>query len=110
MMPALAFALTAWACVAAYGIWAWRDERRAARAEKRDEQTRLNASFDAIQKLILQWSNIREAGAPPFDPFREAPSRPFSAEGDNFTTLSDANIARPHFGQRKPDTQPDGAA
>ena len=100
---ALAFALTAWACVAAYGIWAWRDDRRAARAEKRDEQTRLNASFDAIQKLILQWTKIREAA--------ETPSQtPFPTEGDNFTTLGDANVARPHFGQRKPDTQPDGAA
>jgi len=100
---ALAFALTAWACVAAYGIWAWRDDRRAARNEKRDEQTRLNASFDSIQKLILQWTKIREAAEAPASP-------PFPAEGDNFTTLSDANIARPHFGQRKPDTQPDGVA
>lgn len=100
---ALGFALTAWAGVAAYGIWAWRDDRYAERKEKRDEQTRLNASFDSIQRLILQWTKIREAAETPAQP-------PFPAEGDNFTTLGDANVARPHFGQRKPDTQPDGAA
>lgn len=88
----------------AYSAWCWRAEKRAARNEKREEQNRLNASFDSIQRLILQWTKIREAAeTPPAQP-------PFPAEGDNFTTLSDANIARPHFGQRKPDTQPDGAA
>lgn len=96
-----AFALTAWACVAAYGIWAWRDDRRAARAEKRDEQTRLNASFDSIQRLILQWTKIREAAeTPPAQP-------PFPAEGDNFTTLSDDKVVE--FGKR-PKPEPDGAA
>ena len=97
---ALAFALTAWACVAAYAIWAWRDDRRAARAEKRDEQTRLNASFDAIQRLILQWTKIREAAEPPAKP-------PFPTEGDNFTTLSDDKVVE--FGKR-PKPEPDGAA
>jgi hypothetical protein len=100
---ALGFALTAWAGVAAYGIWAWRDDRRAARVEKREEQERLNASFDSIQRLILQWTKIREAAETPTPP-------PFPAEGDNFTAISETNIARPHFGQRKPDTQPDGVA
>lgn len=100
---ALAFALTAWAGVAAYGIWAWRDDRRAARAEKRDEQTRLNASFDAIQKLILQWTKIREAAAPA--------QPPFPTEGDNFQTLGEASVVRPEFGKKpRTDTQPDGAA
>ncbi len=100
---ALAFALTAWACVAAYGIWAWRDDRRAARAEKRDEQTRLNASFDAIQKLILQWTKIREAAAPA--------QPPFPAEGDNFQTLAGDNVTPLPFGKKpRTDTQPDGAA
>lgn len=102
ILPALAFALTAWACAAAYGIWAWRDDRRAARAEKRDEQARLNASFDSLQKLILQWSKIREqAETPP----------PFPTEGDNFTTITEASVLRPEFGKRpRTDTQPDGVA
>lgn len=101
---ALAFALTAWASVAAYGIWAWRDDRRAARAEKRDEQTRLNASFDAIQRLILQWTKIREAAETPAQP-------PFPAEGDNFQTLGEASVLRPEFGKKpRTDSQPDGAA
>lgn len=105
MIPAaLAFALTAWACVAAYGIWAWRDDRYAERAEKRDEQKRLNASFDSIQKLILQWTKIREHAATPVP-------APFPTEGDNFTTLPDASVLRPEFGKRpRTDTQPDGVA
>lgn len=95
---ALGFALAAWAGVAAYGIWAWRDDRRAARAEKRDEQNRVNA-------MIRQWSEVRPQSPAP------SPADDFPARGDNFTTLSDSNIARPHFGQRKPDgQQPDGAA
>ena len=101
---ALGFALTAWAGVAAYGIWAWRDDRYAERKEKRDEQTRLNASFDSIPRLILQWSKIREAAEPP-------PAQPpFPAEGDNFTTLSDENVARPTFGKRPRTDTPDGVA
>lgn len=100
----LALPLTAWAGVAAFGIWAWRDDRRADRAEKRDEQARLNASFDSIQRLILQWTKIREHAATP------APA-PFPTEGDNFTTLSDASVVRPEFGKRpRTDTQPDGVA
>lgn len=100
---ALGFALTAWAGVAAYGIWAWRDDRYAERKEKRDEQTRLNASFDAIQRLILQWTKIREAAeTPPAQP-------PFPARGDNFTTIPDDKVVE--FGKRpKPEPQPDGAA
>lgn len=99
----LALPLTAWACVATYGIWAWRADRRAVRIEKRDEQTRLNASFDSIQKLILQWTKIREHAAAPATP-------PFPAEGDNFTTLTDTeNVVE--FGKRpRTDTQPDGVA
>jgi hypothetical protein len=101
---ALGFALTAWACVAAYGIWAWRDDRRAARNEKRDEQTRLNASFDSVQRLILQWTKIREAADTPVPP-------PFPTEGDNFTTLTESNVTPLPFGKRpRTDTQPDGVA
>lgn len=95
-MIALAMALT-------YSAWCWRAEQRAARTEKRDEQTRLNASFDSIQKLILQWTKIHEHAA-------AAAPAPFPTEGDNFTTLSDDKVARPTFGQRKPDSQPDGVA
>ena len=96
----LSLALTAWAGVAVYGIWAWRADRRAVRAEKRDEQTRLNAIFDSIQKLILQWGKIRDAAAPP--------PPPFPVSGDNFTTLPDNCV---EFGKRpRTDTQPDGAA
>lgn len=103
---ALGFALTAWAGVAAYGIWAWRDDRYAERKEKRDEQTRLNASFDSIQKLILQWSKIREHYAPP----APSPAETFPTHGDNFTTLSDENVARPTFGKRPRTDTPDGVA
>lgn len=106
---ALGFALTAWASVAAYGIWAWRDDRYAERAEKRDEQKRLNASFDSIQKLILQWTKIREAAAAPSHHVDATP--PFPTEGDNFQTLGDASVVRPEFGKRpRTDTQPDGVA
>jgi hypothetical protein len=92
-MIALAMAL-------AYCAWCWRDEKRAARNEKREEQMRLNASFDSIQRLILQWTKIREAAEPPAKP-------PFPTEGDNFTTLSDDKVVE--FGKR-PKPEPDGAA
>lgn len=95
-MIALAMAL-------AYSAWCWRAEQRAARNEKRDEQARLNASFDSIQKLIMQWTNIREHAATP------APAPPFPAEGDNFTTIAPENVVE--FGKRpRTDTQPDGVA
>lgn len=97
---ALAFALTAWACVAAYGIWAWRDDRRADRAAKRDEQERTERSFERIQNLLRQWSEVRPPAPSPSD---------FPARGDNFTTLSDDKVVE--FGKRqKPEPQPDGAA
>lgn len=96
-MIALAMAL-------AYSAWCWRADQRAARNEKRDEQARLNASFDSIQKLILQWTKIREHAATPVP-------APFPTEGDNFTTLPDASVLRPEFGKRpRTDTQPDGVA
>lgn len=89
---ALAASLTAWACVAAYGIWAWRDDRRAERAAKREDQERTEKSFDRIQHLIRQWADVRP---------------PFPTEGDNFTTLSDDKVVE--FGKR-PKPEPDGAA
>ena len=90
----------------AYSAWCWRAEKRAARNEKREEQNRLNASFDSIQKLILQWSKIREHYAPP----APSPAETFPTHGDNFTTLSDENVARPTFGKRPRTDTPDGVA
>ena len=72
----------------------------------REEQNRLNASFDSIQKLILQWSKIREHYAPP----APSPAETFPTHGDNFTTLSDENVARPTFGKRPRTDTPDGVA
>lgn len=97
----LALPLTAWAGVAAYGIWAWRNLALTQIREKREEQERTERSFDRIQAMIRQWSQMR--------PPSPSPAEDFPASGDNFQTLD--NIARPHFGFRKPaDTQPDGAA
>lgn len=97
---ALAFALTAWACVAAYGIWAWRDDRYAERKEKRDEQERTERSFERIQNLLRQWSEVR----PPAQP-------PFPAEGDNFQTIAGDNVTPLPFGKKpRTEPQPDGAA
>ncbi len=105
---ALAFALTAWACVAAYGIWAWRDDRYAARAEKRAEQERLNASFDSIQRLILQWTKIRETAAAPSHHVEI--TQPFPAGGDNFTTIPKSDVVV-EFGKRpKPEGGGDSVA
>lgn len=95
-MIALAMAL-------AYTAWCWRAELRAARNEKRDEQKRLNASFDSIQKLILQWTKIREAAVTPAPP-------PFPTEGDNFQTLGESNVTRGEFGKKPRTDTPDGAA
>ena len=95
-MIALAMAL-------AYSAWCWRAEQRAARVEKRDEQTRLNASFDSIQRLIMQWAKIREAAETPAAP-------PFPAEGDNFTTLGESNVTRGEFGKKPRTDTPDGVA
>ena len=108
----LAIPLTAWACAAAYGIWAWRDDRRAERAETRATQERTEKSFDRMQALIKSWANVREQTAQPVttDPFWCEPRAPFPASGDNFTTLSDENVARPAFGKRPRTDTPDGVA
>jgi hypothetical protein len=86
---ALGFALTAWAGVAAYGIWAWRDDRRAERNEARAMQERTEKSFDRIQVLIKQWSAARETTPSPSD---------FPARGDNFETITPENVIE--FGKR----------
>lgn len=109
----LALPLTAWALAAAYGIWAWRDDRYAERKAKRDEQSRLNASFDSIQRLILQWTKIREAAAPLAEQAGLAGglAPAFPAEGDNFQTLGDASVVRPEFGKKpKPEGGGDSVA
>lgn len=104
---ALGFALTAWAGVAAYGIWAWRDDRRAERNEARAMQERTEKSFDRIQVLIKQWSAARETAPSPAVP----DGLNFPARGDNFTTLPDASVLRPEFGKKpRTDSQPDGVA
>lgn len=96
---ALASALTAWAGVAAYGIWAWRDDRRSERAEVRETHERTEKGFERIQNLIRQYGHVRNMREPPAD---------FPARGDNFTTLKDDKVVE--FGKRpKPET-PDGGS
>jgi hypothetical protein len=110
----LALPLTAWACVAAYGIWAARSVHLAKIAEKRDErahevaaQERTDKAFDRMQGLIQQWSAARETAPSPAVP----DGLNFPARGDNFTTLLDASVLRPEFGKKpRTDSQPDGVA
>lgn len=90
----LALPLTAWACAAAYGIWAWRDDRRAERNAAREQQERTEKSRERMQALIRQWANVRET---------TPATTPFPASGDNFTTLEDDKVVE--FGKRP---RPDG--
>lgn len=109
---ALASALTAWAGVAAYGIWAWRDDRYAERAaisaerlHKLAAERRSNDTLKHASDLMERLMHLHER-EPPIN----APA-PFPTEGDNFTTLPDASVVRPEFGKRpRTDTQPDGIA
>lgn len=95
----LSLALTAWAGVAAYGIWAWRDDRRADRAEKREELARADRVMDRTTDMIRKFAELRERPAP-------SPAVPdglnFPARGDNFTTITPENVIE--FGKR-PRTQ-----
>lgn len=88
----------------AYSAWCWRAEKRAVRAHETAHLARADDTMKRAHAMMAELMKIRSTNS-------ETPAQPpFPAEGDNFTTLGDANVARPHFGQRKPDTQPDGAA
>lgn len=105
-MIALAMAL-------AYSAWCWRDEKRAARTHEIANLVRSDDTLKRATSLMERLLQIRQAAEQPTttDPFWCEPRTPFPAEGDNFTTLGDANIARPEFGKRPRTTDtPDGVA
>lgn len=95
--------MIALAMAATYSAWCWRAEKRAARAHEIANLARSDETLKRATSLMERLLHIRQAAV-------DTQAPPFPTEGDNFTTLGDANVARPHFGQRKPDTQPDGAA
>lgn len=91
----LSLALTAWAGVAAYGIWAWRADRRGIRAHEQTVQARADDTLKRATSLMESLINLKTS--PP----------PFPVSGDNFTTLPDNCV---EFGKRPRTDTPDGVA